>query len=156
MSIRVKIDHRECKLKELINIDRITCPVDYENLEHGDIIVYYADIPIYVFERKTIPDLTASIYDAGANSYSETPRACVFTMVVCHPSARSAMWSYQFELVDASMSCGCNWLMAVNITATYFFDSCIYCNSPRVRAIFVMKCLMMDLVSESNESCVIP
>lgn len=63
MSIRVKIDHRECKLKELINIDRITCPVDYENLEHGDIIVYYVDIPIYVFERKTIPDLTASIYD---------------------------------------------------------------------------------------------
>lgn len=63
MGVRMKIDHRESKIKALINKESVTCPIEFENMEHGDIIIYYADIPVYVFERKTIPDLRASIND---------------------------------------------------------------------------------------------
>lgn len=61
--MQVKIDHRESKLKELIRQDRFACPIVYENLLHGDIVIYYNDIPMFVFERKTLADLKASIHD---------------------------------------------------------------------------------------------
>jgi ERCC4-type nuclease len=61
--MQVKIDHREIKLKELIRQDKIECTIEYENLVHGDIMLYYNDKPLYVFERKTLADLRASIND---------------------------------------------------------------------------------------------
>jgi len=63
MALRVQIDHREGHLKESIDTGRLACPVEFVNLELGDIIVHYKDMPIFVFERKTIADLKASIYD---------------------------------------------------------------------------------------------
>lgn len=63
MSMQVEIDHRESKLKELIHQDKLACPILYENLVHGDIVLYYSDVPMYVFERKTLADLRASIHD---------------------------------------------------------------------------------------------
>ena len=35
----------------------------YKNLDLGDIIIEYNDIPLIIIERKTIPDLLASIKD---------------------------------------------------------------------------------------------
>jgi ERCC4-type nuclease len=63
MSLKVIIDHREGKIKDLINPNKVSCPITYENLEHGDIIIYHEDIPVFIFERKTLPDLKASIND---------------------------------------------------------------------------------------------
>lgn len=57
------IDHREGKIKELINPDRVPCLIDYENLEHGDIVIYHDEVPVFFFERKTLSDLKASIND---------------------------------------------------------------------------------------------
>jgi len=61
MSTILKVDHRESKLKELISSSELV-PV-YENLAHGDIQIIINDIPLFIFERKTIDDLIASIKD---------------------------------------------------------------------------------------------
>lgn len=64
MSILVKIDNRERHIKELIQPhELLTYNIQYENLEHGDIVVLYEGAPMYVFERKTFADLRASIHD---------------------------------------------------------------------------------------------
>lgn len=63
-STKIVIDHRETKLKDLISIDLIEkYNVTFENLELGDIIIYYNDEPVFIFERKTLQDLKASIID---------------------------------------------------------------------------------------------
>lgn len=54
---------RTFRIKELIHTTSFPCPVEFENLEHGDIVVIYEDNPIFVFERKTVADLKASIHD---------------------------------------------------------------------------------------------
>lgn len=60
MSLLIKIDHRENKLKELCQ----ECDyIKHEQLQHADIQFIYNDIPILLFERKTIDDLLASIKD---------------------------------------------------------------------------------------------
>lgn len=62
--VRVVIDHRESKAKMLIKEEYISkYNISYENLEHGDMVIYFNDAPIFVFERKTIADLKASIHD---------------------------------------------------------------------------------------------
>lgn len=63
MSLKVIIDHREGKIKELINPDKVPCLICYENLEHGDIVIYHDGVPVFFFERKTLSDLKASIND---------------------------------------------------------------------------------------------
>ena len=59
----MKIDHREGHIKTFLDKGRIECPVEFVNLDLGDIIVYHDNIPIFVFERKTVADLKASIID---------------------------------------------------------------------------------------------
>jgi ERCC4-type nuclease len=63
ISVKVIIDHREGKIKELINPGKVPCPIEYENLEHGDIVIYHNEVPVFFFERKTLADLKASIND---------------------------------------------------------------------------------------------
>ena len=51
--VRVVIDHRESKAKMLIKEEYISkYNISYENLEHGDMVIYFNDAPIFVFERK--------------------------------------------------------------------------------------------------------
>ena len=71
--ITIKIDSRENKLKErlkqsaeqlcntlnVINIVSVEC----DNLYCGDFIIEFEKKPIIVIERKTLPDLVASIRD---------------------------------------------------------------------------------------------
>jgi ERCC4-type nuclease len=58
------IDHRECKLKELLTSENIEkYNISFQNLELGDIIIYYKNDPLFIFERKTLQDLKASIID---------------------------------------------------------------------------------------------
>jgi len=61
MKISLKLDNREGKLKELFEEEKIS--VVYENLAHGDIQILADDVIIFLFERKTISDLIASIKD---------------------------------------------------------------------------------------------
>lgn len=62
MSVVLKLDHREGKLKELFDQHK-PFVVFYENLEYGDAQLVYKDEVVFLFERKTIADLTASIKD---------------------------------------------------------------------------------------------
>jgi len=61
MSMRLKVDHRETKLKPLFEEKQIQ--VEWENLAHGDFQIWLDDAPFLLFERKTLDDLTASIKD---------------------------------------------------------------------------------------------
>jgi ERCC4-type nuclease len=64
MTITLKIDNRELKLKELFEkkiIDNLT--IIYENLDYGDFIFEVDNIPLIIIERKNIFDLMASIKD---------------------------------------------------------------------------------------------
>ncbi len=58
MSVQLKVDHREGKLKDLFGES-----ATYENLVHGDIQVLVDGEILLVFERKTTDDLLASIKD---------------------------------------------------------------------------------------------
>ena len=65
-SITLKLDHREGKLKELIATHPVMQnqpPVLLENLEFGDIQILLGDTVLFIFERKTLEDLMASIKD---------------------------------------------------------------------------------------------
>lgn len=55
------IDHRECKLKPILEKAGISCV--YENLDVGDIQFRHEGAIAFVFERKTLADLAASIQD---------------------------------------------------------------------------------------------
>lgn len=57
--ISLVIDNRETKIKDVFSEEY----VKYSNLYCGDVILYNGDTPVFVFERKTIPDLLASIKD---------------------------------------------------------------------------------------------
>ena len=59
--ISLKVDHREGKLKELLDEHKVE--VVYENLEYGDIQLLSQGEVVFVMERKTIDDLMASIKD---------------------------------------------------------------------------------------------
>ena len=61
MKVSLKLDNREGKLKELFEEEKIS--IVYENLAHGDIQILADDVIIFLFERKTISDLIASIKD---------------------------------------------------------------------------------------------
>lgn len=63
MCLQLRIDHREGRLKELINPSHIMCPIQFTQLQHGDILLLHDDIPLYIFERKTVSDLSASLHD---------------------------------------------------------------------------------------------
>lgn len=61
--VEIIVDHREKGLKELIEADEhLSFPYTYMNLEHGDVHVKKGDV-VFVFERKALPDLQASIHD---------------------------------------------------------------------------------------------
>jgi len=76
--MEVIIDNRETKIKEYfssnINYKDI---VKYENLELGDIIIKYDNEVKYIFERKTIRDLSDSIKD---NRYHEQKQRMKFSL----------------------------------------------------------------------------
>jgi len=57
----IKIDNRESKIKDIL--PELKLPVSYENLVHGDVQILMDDKPIFIFERKSIDDLIASIKD---------------------------------------------------------------------------------------------
>jgi ERCC4-type nuclease len=71
-SISLIIDNRERIIKEyFISRENILKPkinIFYENLNLGDIIISFDNKPIFIFERKTLSDLSASIKD---NRYNE-------------------------------------------------------------------------------------
>lgn len=60
MSVVLKIDHRETKLKELIPA---STSVVHEQIEFGDIQLLVGETVRFIFERKSISDLVASIKD---------------------------------------------------------------------------------------------
>ena len=64
-TIKLVLDNREGKLKSLLSTHVIfqDNEVLYENLKCGDIVVRVNDVDEFVFERKTIADLAASIVD---------------------------------------------------------------------------------------------
>ena len=71
--MEVIIDNRETKIKEYYNekiandevLDKIKYEdiIKYENLDLGDIVIKYNNEVKYIFERKTIRDLSDSIKD---------------------------------------------------------------------------------------------
>lgn len=66
MEVTIKIDHREGKIKELLGYQQLSMFPEYENLEVGDVQIIVRDKDesyYYIFERKTLPDLVASITD---------------------------------------------------------------------------------------------
>jgi ERCC4-type nuclease len=66
MTIILKIDNRELKIKELFHCAGsrdIALDIKYENLDYGDFIFEVDDIPLLVIERKNIFDLICSIKD---------------------------------------------------------------------------------------------
>ena len=64
MSFKFIIDNREIYIKKYFNNNAVKFPyIIYKNLDLGDIIIEYNDIPLIIIERKTIPDLLASIKD---------------------------------------------------------------------------------------------
>jgi ERCC4-type nuclease len=70
-SVLLKIDHREGKLKELFGASgpcTIPMQLEYENLEYGDFQLVYNNEVKFIFERKTIDDLLASIKDGRYNN----------------------------------------------------------------------------------------
>ena len=63
------IDHREIKIKDYFdNNDNYKDIIKFDNLELGDFVIKYQDEVKYIFERKTIKDLSNSIKD---NRYHE-------------------------------------------------------------------------------------
>ena len=64
MNFRYIIDNREIYIKEYFETNKDGYPsIEYENLNLGDIIIYFKETPIFIIERKTLPDLLASIKD---------------------------------------------------------------------------------------------
>jgi ERCC4-type nuclease len=62
--ILLKIDHRESGIKQLIEETKFNLPYVYENLVYGDIQLLNSQGEIqYIFERKSLTDLLASIKD---------------------------------------------------------------------------------------------
>lgn len=59
--MRIILDHREGKLKELFQNSKYE--IEYQNLPQGDIQILYNDTVFAVFERKTHADLESSIID---------------------------------------------------------------------------------------------
>jgi len=63
------IDHRETKIKEYFDTkDNYKDIIKFDNLELGDFVIKYHDEVKYIFERKTMRDLSNSIKD---NRYHE-------------------------------------------------------------------------------------
>ena len=68
-SMELIIDNRETSIKEyFINNNQYNDIIKYENLDLGDIVIKYDGIIKYIFERKTLKDLSDSIKD---NRYHE-------------------------------------------------------------------------------------
>lgn len=61
--MRVVVDHREQSLKEYFKEHVQVFPVTYENLEYADVNIHIDGELFLVIERKTLPDLVASIKD---------------------------------------------------------------------------------------------
>jgi ERCC4-type nuclease len=62
--IRLFVDHREGKIKEKFQSKYGETPdIQYENLVHGDFQIKVDDQVFFLFERKALPDLEASIKD---------------------------------------------------------------------------------------------
>ena len=60
----LKIDHRESGIKQFIDEYKFNLPYEYENLVHGDFQLLNTEGEIqYIFERKSLTDLLASIKD---------------------------------------------------------------------------------------------
>lgn len=64
ISIKLRIDNRECKLRELLKDDeKLKEKIIFENLEVGDFVYEINNLPVLVIERKTLDDLSMSIKD---------------------------------------------------------------------------------------------
>jgi crossover junction endonuclease MUS81 len=64
MDFSFVIDNRELYIKEYFNNYKDLYPkIEYRNLDLGDIVIYLNEVPLILIERKTIPDLLASIKD---------------------------------------------------------------------------------------------
>ncbi len=64
MSVSLKIDHRETKLKDLLQThDQNKLNIVYDNLDFGDLQLLVDNTVHFIFERKSISDLIASIKD---------------------------------------------------------------------------------------------
>jgi ERCC4-type nuclease len=63
MTIKLLVDNRECKFKEILISKSKELNYECFNLESGDFIIQNDDNPIVVIERKTIADLAGSIKD---------------------------------------------------------------------------------------------
>ena len=75
--IILKIDHREGKIKSMfdrdkLNDDGIIIETVYENLAHGDFQIIIDDKPLFIFERKSLDDLLASIKDGRYKNQKQT------------------------------------------------------------------------------------
>jgi len=66
-SIKIIIDNREKDLIKLIQKSN-SFTIELENLDIGDIIIYYNDQIVFIIERKTQYDLAASIKDGRYRS----------------------------------------------------------------------------------------
>lgn len=65
ITVKLVVDNRELKLKPLLASKHIFMEneVIYENLPCGDFVIRVDDIDEFIFERKTVADLAASIID---------------------------------------------------------------------------------------------
>ena len=72
------IDNREAYIKEYFkSFDKeIFKNITYKNLDLGDIIITVNDIPLIIIERKTIPDLLASIKDGRYKEQKQRIKEC--------------------------------------------------------------------------------
>jgi crossover junction endonuclease MUS81 len=81
MSFNFIIDNRETYIKEYFNSykdkdkDKFK-NITYKNLDLGDIIITLNDIPLIIIERKTIPDLLASIKDGRYKEQKQRIKEC--------------------------------------------------------------------------------
>lgn len=81
MSFNFIIDNRESYIKEYFNSfkdkdnERFK-NITYKNLDLGDIIITLNDIPLIIIERKTIPDLLASIKDGRYKEQKQRIKEC--------------------------------------------------------------------------------
>jgi len=79
MAPSYKLDHREGKLKEMFEEQKIC--LEYENLECGDFQILNEEGEImFIFERKSIDDLLASIKDADTKI--KKSRCCLNTNLI--------------------------------------------------------------------------
>lgn len=106
MTTSLLLDHREGKLKDLFASSSI--PHTCENLELGDIQIRHQEKTLFVFERKTIADLLASINDGRYKSQKQRLLQCfepsqVFYILEGSCPFHATPRNYQDKIVHGSI-----------------------------------------------------